>query len=189
LSWRIGVLSGAGVLATHWLTYRMAVPAHHRADVLHTTGHAHWPLLSAAVLALFAAASLRRWAQGPQGGRKPRPKPIETARHLALVQAVVWVAVEVGERAVAGRLTTLDDHPVLLVGLAVQLVVALLGAVLVRLAHHAMTALLGRHRPGLPHRRSQSVTMPATAGRPYRLLPLSGPHGLRGPPWPASITS
>jgi hypothetical protein len=178
VSWGIGALAGAGLLATHWLTYRLAVPGHHVHHVLRETGHDYWPALSAVVLMLATVVSLRACSAAMRGA----PRLATTARRLATVQAGAWLAVEIGERAAAGQLATVDDYPVLLVGLVVQLGVALLGALLVRLAHRALTAWAGRRRFLPPQARPASTSLPPTADVPRPLVPLAGPHGLRGPP-------
>ena len=169
---------------THWLTYRIAVPAHHHAEVLHETGHGYWSAFAAVAVVLATAASLRVCAAGWQ--RKTIPTFGAVARRLAVVQAALWVVLEVGERAVGGRLATLDDHAVLLVGLVLQVAVAVAAAALLRLAHRALAALTSRRREA--QSRPQPVSEPATAGRPFRLLPLAGPHGLRGPPAPLPLS-
>jgi hypothetical protein len=179
LSWWIGGVAAAGVLVTHWLTYRLVVPhGHHRAELLHDTGHDHWPVVSAVALALFAASSLRVCALGLR--RRPVLPFGSTAARLAAVQAAAWVGLEVGERAVAGHAATLDDCVLLLIGTAVQVAVAVLGATLVRVLHRAGAAL--DSRPFSPPRpRPQPAPRPVSA-MPPRLLPLSGASGLRGPP-------
>jgi hypothetical protein len=181
LSWWMAGIAAAGVLVTHWLTYRLAVPhAHDRVHVLHESGHAHWPVVSAVGLALFTAASLRLCVLGLRGGRVAGFRT--TAVHLATLQAVAWTVLEVGERVAAGRVVTLDDHAVLLTGLGVQVAVAVLGAVVVRVAVRVLSGFAAR--PTVPRLRPQSVAMPASFRGPSRVLPLAGAHGLRGPPLP-----
>jgi hypothetical protein len=180
LSWWAGGIAGAGVLVTHWLSYRLAVPhAHHRADVLHDSGHAHWPVLSVVGLALFTVAALRLCAHGWRG--RPMPGLRATALRLAALQAVGWTAVEVGERALSGRLATLDDNAVLLLGLGVQLAVAVVAAVLVRLTVRVLSAWAAA-RAARPRRVVRPVALPAGAGGPRLVLTLAGAGGLRGPP-------
>lgn len=179
LSWWMGGIAAVGVLVTHWLTYRLALPdAEHRVDVLHHTGHVHLPVVSAIGLALFTVASLRIFILGAGGGRLPGFR--STAVRLAALQAAAWTALEVGERAIAGRLATLDDHALLVVGLGVQVAVALLGALLLRLASKVLAALAARSAP--VRRRPPSVSLPAQSRRRHRVLPLTGAHALRGPP-------
>jgi hypothetical protein len=181
LSWWIGGLAGAGVLVTHWLTYRIAVPDHHqRIDVLQDTGHAHWPVFSVVALALCTAASVRVCTEGWRG--RTRPGFAATTRRLVAAQAVLWLAVEVAERATTGHLATVDDHGLLLLGLALQMAVAVVGAASVWLAHRALAVLGSRRRPALP--RPRPTSKPVTSGRFFRLPPLTGAHGLRGPPTP-----
>lgn len=177
----MGGIAAAGVLATHWLTYRLAVPhAHHRADLLHESGHTHWPVVSAVGLALFTAASLRLCAIGLRGRRVAGFR--STAVNLAALQAAAWMVLEVGERVLAGRLVTLDDHAVLVTGLGVQVAVAVLGAAVVRVTVRVLSAFAAR--PTVPRLRPQSVAMPASTRGSSRVLPLAGAHGLRGPPLP-----
>jgi hypothetical protein len=178
LSWWTGGIAGAGVLVTHWLSYRMAVPdAHHRADVLHATGHAHWPVLSVVGLTPFTVASLHACVRGLPVGRGRSPAP-----RLAVLQAAAWTVLEVGERAAAGRLATLDDHGVVLIGLVVQVAVALVGAAFVRLAVRAVAALARRR--AAPRARPRSIALPGQSTDARRVLTPVGAHGLRGPPRP-----
>lgn len=186
LSWWTGGIAAAGVLVTHWLTYRLAVPdAHHRAEALYESGHAHWPVLSAVGIALFTVASLRLCALGVRGGGRVAGFR-STAARLVVLQAVAWTVLEVGERAVSGHLATLDDHAVLLVGLGVQVVVALVAAVVVRLTVRVLSAFAARADG--PRPRPRSVPMPVAASRPHHVLSLVGARGLRGPPLPRLLS-
>lgn len=175
----MGGIAGLCVLVTHWATYRLALPdAGHRAEVLHHTGHIHLPVTSAIALALFTVASLRMCVLGTRGGRLPGLRI--TAVRLAVLQAVAWTALEVGERAVASRLATLDDHGLFVVGLALQVGVALLGALLLRLASSVLASIAGR-RAAL-RLRPRSAPLPARSRRAHPVPPLTGAQALRGPP-------
>ncbi|HEX2040100.1 MAG TPA: hypothetical protein VHF47_10260 [Acidimicrobiales bacterium] len=184
LSWWTGGVAGAGVLLTHWVTYRLALPdAHHRGDVLHDSGHAHWPVLSVVGLTLFTVASLHVCTLGWR--RRPVARGRVLALRLAVLQAVAWTALEVGERALAGRLATLDDHGLVLLGLVVQVAVALAGAAFVRLTVRALSALAGRPPRVRPRPRSTPLPTPPAVGR-ATIAPV-GAHGLRGPPAPQPV--
>lgn len=176
----MGGIAAAGVIATHWLTYRLTLPdAHHRAEVLHHTGHAHFPAVSAVGLALFTVASIRLCVLGASGRRVPGLR--STAARLILLQAAAWTALEVGERVVSDRLPTLDDHGLFVVGLGVQIVVALLGALLVRLVAE-VTAAFAVRPSGARRRPPRSVPRPTQSRRPHHSRPLTGGDARRGPP-------
>jgi len=180
LPWWVGAAAGAGVVVTHWLTYRIvAADHHHRAELLRETGHAHWPIVSTVVLTVFTVVSMRSCVRTWRQRLQPRLVAADICR-LVAVQAALWVLVEVGERIAVDRLATLGDHPVLLVGLVVQVVVALLGAMLSWLACRVVVALAARRRRG--RSRPASVSAPAGAAPRVRLSLMAGAHGLRGPP-------
>ena len=181
-------VAAAGVLIGHWLTYALLIaqPARREA-VLSATGHGYLRLASVTVLvlillalgsALMCALDARSDPAGAsRAGRIRRLFP-----RLWLLQGLTFAGVEVVERLVAGAPLGVLLGRVLLVGLLVQALAAVVGAVLLRMLHRAAASL------------ARLVSSPGTASVP-RIIPslapcltgprsplLAGAAGLRGPP-------
>ena len=126
-------LAMAGLVLGHVLAYLIAVPdPQHRAFVLQRTGHEYLPAMAEAVLALagMAAVVIRAFAPGPRGGSESFSR---LAGRLGLVQVLAFGGLEVVERIVAGApLRHLASDHILVIGMAVQVVVALAGAAFLR---------------------------------------------------------
>lgn len=172
-SWWVGGIAGLGVVASHWLTYRLL----HLEGHLHETGHGHLGTTSALAVALFVAGTARFCVTGLRG-RSPLGFGAVALR-LTLVQAVVWLGMETTERAAAGALATLDDNAVVLVGLLVQVAVALVGAALVRLGARVLEAVVARRRSAVHRRR---LPQPVLRDRVPHAVHAWGGQGVRGPP-------
>ena len=144
-------VAGAGIVVGHWLAYAIGTPhALARDELLRSTGHGYLPyatqvaLLAGAVglVGLFLTRLSRRGTRGSFAG--------DVAR-LTAVQSGAFVAMEVGERLLSGAsLHDLTHGPLLAIGLGVQLVLAVAGALTLRLTERAaeVAELLGR--PGFP---------------------------------------
>lgn len=145
-------VAGAGLVLGHWLAYAIGTPqAHVRDELLRSTGHGYLPyatqvaLLAGAIglVGLFLTRLTRREARGPFAG--------DVAK-LAAVQSAAFVAMEVGERLLSGSsLHDLTHGPLLVIGLGVQLVLAVAGALTLRLTEHAVEVAESlRHAPAVP---------------------------------------
>lgn len=118
----------AGFALAHALDYALVFPdAAERADVLEHTGHAYlgalgsvaWPLLGLAFAGALAAGLGRRSSRALSN--------LEAVALLAGVQSAFFVSAELCERVAAHESPTdLVRTPLLLVGLAAQVVVAAL---------------------------------------------------------------
>jgi hypothetical protein len=121
----------AGLVLGHVLAYLIAVPdPHQRAFVLQRTGHEYLPAMAEAALVLalagIAAVVIRAFAPGPRRGSERFPR---LAGRLALVQVLAFGGLEVVERMLAGApLRHLASDHILVVGMTVQVVVAVAGA-------------------------------------------------------------
>lgn len=131
-------IAAAGLLLGHWLAYALGSPqAHAREQLLNTTGHGYLPYaiqvaLLAAVLGLVTAFLTRRTDRSTGGSFAG------DAARLAVVQTTAFAAMEIGERLLAGAsLHDLTHGPLLVIGLCVQVAVALAGAGLLRLTERA----------------------------------------------------
>jgi hypothetical protein len=179
-----------GVVLAHWLAYVLAIPGTHaRMQVLAASGHSYWVMAIkfAVVLGLAAIGALflrhldrspRPWESGPETFSA-------IAARLSLLQVMAFTAMEVTERLVVGApVAHLFHHRLFLMGLALQLIVASAGALLLlwfsRTAERAAAALgrplLLRPRPAVLRR----IRIEIQAIPPVDLV--RGGVGLRGPP-------
>lgn len=115
--------SVAGMAIGHAVVYSLAPLSHSGTAALEVAGHSHWPLpwqplpvVLLVAVALHAAGAGRRRAGGAWS----------LARPLAAIQSGGFLALEASERIVVlGSAAALLSEPVVLVGLAIQVVVAL----------------------------------------------------------------
>lgn len=174
-------VAGAGLMLGHRLAYALDAPhAHERDEILRATGHAYLPyatrvaLLAGAIglVALFLARLTRR-EPGTAFGR-------DWAR-LAAVQTTAFVIMEVAERLLSGAtLADLAHGPLLPIGVGAQLVLALIGATILRSTVRAADAVAQLDRSSAP---------PAPAARTVALARVALlrhsamlPAGSRAPP-------
>jgi hypothetical protein len=175
---RITVLGVAatGLVLGHWLAYALGTPpAHARDELLRATGHGYLPY--ATQVALLAGALglaglfLTRLTNG-----EARGSFVGDVSRLAAVQSAAFVTMEIGERLLSGAsLHDLTHGPLLAIGLGVQLVLAIVGALILRLTERAAEGAesLGR-----------SLAPPAPA-----LVAASACTSLVAPPRPAMRTA
>jgi hypothetical protein len=185
----IGVTVG-GVVLAHWLTYVLAIPATHaRAEVLAASGHSYWVMaIKLAVvlgLAALGALFLRHLGRPPRTWESGQETFSAIAARLSLLQVMAFTAMEVTERLVVGApVAHLFHHRLFLMGLALQLIVASAGALLLlwfsRTAERVAAAL---GRPQLPRPRPavlRTIRIEIQAIPPVD--PVRDGVGLRGPP-------
>ena len=184
-------VAATGLFTAHWLSYLLAFPvATARAHVLEHTGHSYWDLaVKLAVAALVAALAgvfvghLR--GSSAHGDRAERVSFV--AWRLIGIQVAGFAAMEVAERLLAGApVSGLLVQQVFLVGLALQVLSAAVGAALLVWFDRAVRGVVARLRevPGLAVRRSglRALLPVAVLVRPTTIL--AGGGGLRGPPRP-----
>jgi len=185
----VGVAVG-GVVLAHWLAYVLAIPgAHARAQVLAASGHSYWVMaIKFAVvlgLAAFGALFLRHLDRPPRTWESGQEAFSAIAARLSLLQVMAFIAMEVTERLVVGApVAHLFHHRLFLMGLALQLIVASAGALLLlwfsRTAERVAEAL---GRPLLPHpRRAVLRTIRIEIQAISPVDPVRDGVGLRGPP-------
>jgi hypothetical protein len=185
----VGVAVG-GVVLAHWLAYVLAIPgAHARAQVLAASGHSYWVMAIkfAVVLGLAAlgALFLRHLDRPPRTWESGQEAFSAIAARLSLLQVMAFIAMEVTERLVVGApVAHLFHHRLFLMGLALQLIVASAGALLLlwfsRTAERVAEAL---GRPLLPRPRRailRTIRIEIQAISPVD--PVRDGVGLRGPP-------
>jgi hypothetical protein len=177
-------IAAAGLTLGHWLAYALAAPgAHEREELLHAAGHGY--LAFATQLAVLAGTLglaglfLARVRQQEGEGSFAR----DVVR-LAAVQAGAFVAMEVGERLLSGAsLHDLSHGPLLVIGLAVQLLVAIAGAALLRLTDRGAAAAHGLRSNVAPLPASPpTIVVPVAACSPPP-RPSLGRFRSRAPPF------
>jgi len=188
----VGVFSLAGVAAAgvvlgHWAAYVVAIPQTVPRDtVLNASGHAYWlgVVRVAAVLGLSAlgAVAIRQFVAVSRSTRATLHPYTRLVGQLAMIQAVGFTAMEVIERVAAhAPLMGMFGHHIYILGLAVQFLVASLGALVLlvvgRAAGRVAVALLRRPRPAV-------AIIRFVTRSPWRrpALALTGASGVRGPP-------
>lgn len=183
----VGVAVG-GVVLAHWLAYVLAIPAAHaRAEVLVASGHSYWimAIKLAVVLGLAALGGLflRHLGPPPPTWESRQEAFSATAARLSLLQVVAFIAMEVTERLVVGApVAHLFHHRLFLMGLALQLIVAAAGALLLLwLSQTAERVVQALGRPRLP-RRAVLRTIPFEIQTAPPVDPVRDGVGLRGPP-------
>lgn len=135
--WIAGV-AFAGVVAGHSLAYVAAIPgAAQRDSYLARTGHSYWHNAPMAALLLevvgLAVVAVRSFQTGLGTGMPIRLSAPRLAVRLALIQVAAFTALEVGERLVSGAgVSAMFAHHLFVVGLAVQILVAGTGALVLR---------------------------------------------------------
>ena len=180
--------AAAGVLVGHRLTYALllADPARREA-VLSSTGHGYLRVASVTVLvlillALGSAVMCALDARSDAAGASRTARIRRLFPRLWLLQGATFAGMEVAERLVAGAPLGVLLGRVLLVGLLVQALAAVVGAVLLQVLHRAAASIA--RLVGSPGAASPPRTIPSLApclNGPSSPL-LAGAAGLRGPP-------
>ena len=183
----LGGVAAGGVLASHWIGYRAAVPDHHHVGhVLESTGHDAFGYVAAGALGLFVAALALfisgRLHEGDERVDRRRLFAFALIRLLPLGVGA-FVGLEALERALfVDHGPALFEQAPVLFGIAAQIVVALLGALLLVLIS-AVVEAIGRAR------RRQPSSSQARVGAPRSVLLVGraaiGGCGGRAPPAPS----
>ena len=173
-----------GLLVGHTLSYVFAVPdPYHRDLVLQQSGHGYLPGVTEAAVVLAVGAIAGLLGSGARGRAARTPRFAGVAGAMVATQVVAFVALEVLERLVAR--TTLGDlghHHLLAIGIATQVVIALVGA--------ALLAWLTRTSERVASVLTQPVAPPLARPVFAFAAPASAPVGsaafvadpIRGPP-------
>jgi hypothetical protein len=142
-----GGLAAAGVFGGHVLTYALVVERHEH-PLLVDVAHGYLPFAGLTVAVLGFVALLAGIASGYVGGGTPALWTV--ARRLALLQAAAFTALEVLERLAVGASLSDLAGPLLVVGLLVQLLAALLSALLLGGLRRVGQAIARTHARAIP---------------------------------------
>jgi hypothetical protein len=143
----LGLLSIAGATAGHYLSYWFVAPdPHQRGHLLESTGHAGEPPFLVLSIAALVATCIAVF-----GGRAPK-RTWGWGRVyalLAFMQVIGFLGLETIERLVEGTpLVDAAREPVIALGLAIQLLVAFAGVLLLRVLQRVASTVAATP-PGL----------------------------------------
>jgi hypothetical protein len=178
-----------GVVLGHAITYVLTVPqAAPREALLASTGHSYWSaaVTAAVVLGLGSAAwdAARHFLHGLEGGPEAAGQDslAGLALRLASLQSGIFVLQETLERLHAGapQYGLVAQH-ILLVGIPVQILVALAGAALLVWLGRAAEAV-GRILRHAPAPRLALAVASANGDRAPHVRRIGGIAGIRAPP-------
>jgi hypothetical protein len=180
-----GASAALGVVAAHWLAYRIVSPdPHARAELLEHSGHRFFTLLAALALGGFAVAVAGSLTSRLAGVETRARALCGIGARLALSQSAAWIVLEEAERLLAAHHHgSLFVEPVFWIGLGLQLLVAACSALLFGSIGRVVITLLAR-RPSKTGKRS-TTGWPLARSVRQRLVRLEGTWGSRGPPAPA----
>jgi hypothetical protein len=173
----------------HWLAYDAGISGStQRSEVLAQTGHSYWQLgVRAAAVALamgLGAILVRRIGDSSAASRTRVERLSFTTARLIALQVGAYCAMEAAERLAAGvPLGGMLAHHLLVLGVALQVLTALVGALLLTLFDRGVvrlvSALRRRRRTPAPRRVARLPSRPFFA---RRSLLLAGATGPRSPP-------
>lgn len=178
----MGALAFAAVVASHNFAYRLAAPdPHYRAELLHSTGHRYFTYIAALALGLLVVALTAFLRTGTSVRTGGRARFAYAAPRLLALQIGGFLSLEFAERAIFGHGSGgfLTEEPVV-IGLLLQLLVALIGAASLCLIAYVVK----RVRGALPRlaRSFDRLLVPRLEPLPLRALVEAGAADPRGPP-------
>lgn len=185
----LAAAAAAGVVTGHAATYLLAFrDPTARGTAMADAGHSHWPEMVVAALALGTLALgivLVRRLREP-GARSELGSSLGLAVRLAVVQTLLFVALEVGERLTGGwtpaELASHSLLSVLSLGVLVQVAVGAIVALVLRAAAE-VAGVVGRSlRGGRIIVRAVAPRRGAGRWAVGSTVLLAGAWGLRGPP-------
>jgi hypothetical protein len=173
----IALICLAGMTIGHALVYVSVPTAHPMTAALVGAGHHPWIIPWQAVPIAFVVA-VGVYATGSLANRAVERRWI--ASRLLLLQSLGFVLLEAAERAVTAEVTVFAAEPVIVLGLAVQALVALALAAILDLSR-ATVSRLRRSSPARS-RHAAAVVTPVTGLLVVLLRPGRGMVGFRAPP-------
>jgi hypothetical protein len=184
-----GGLAAAGVVVSHSLSYLFVAPdPHARLLLLQRTGHRYFTWIAAlavgALVAGLAGGTLQRLRTGRTETWSRPSVFVAAAATLAVLQIVGFIVLEGTERAVVGAgLTPVFAEPAVAIGIVMQVVVAVVGALLLVALADGVDRISDRlFGMGPSGRATRTVTWWATSVLPPTLRVAASGRTLRGPP-------
>lgn len=136
----LALVAFAGTLVAHSIAYWLAAPEpEHHAGLLLDTGHGYWGVVTPLAMGLAVAGIAGALMSGKGAAQRFGGM---AARAVAL-QVVAFLAMETIERASVGGSLAVLQEPVVLIGLAVQMLVALALAGLLVVLNRALESPAG----------------------------------------------
>jgi|GEM_PF-3349716 hypothetical protein len=186
--WIFGLASG-GIAAGHSLAFFLARAGDEGHRSVASGGHGHWDeLVAVCILAALAGLLMFgiRWARAPSAAGEASSLFAPLAIRLGALQAGGFIVLEAAERVLArahAHALPLWEEPVIWIGLALQAVVAVAGALLLLVLARTVDAVRLRTRgPSAATRRVSSWPEPSVPLTAPRLTMASGGPSFRGPP-------
>jgi hypothetical protein len=148
----LGGVAAGGVLASHWLGFRIAVPDHqHRGEVLQATGHQYFGYVIALVVGLLVAAVAAFVSQRVRSNRLEMTGA-SMFRYALLrllpLGVAAFIGLEASERFLFTQhhATALFEQAPVLIGIALQALVAFIGALFIMLLSVVVDAFTSEPR-------------------------------------------
>ncbi|HYI46268.1 MAG TPA: hypothetical protein VE174_12495 [Actinomycetota bacterium] len=176
----LGALACAGIASAHTVAYWLVAPdPHAHSELLSATGHSYWPYFVAVAFGCLVASLGASMIDA--GRRNGTVRAVGfTFLYLSILQLVGFAGLEAIERLLSGNLSDLLVSPAVLIGLALQLVVAAIGTALLSGLVAVVRLLKDTH--DLPNPRSSSIPRSfSVAFVPALSMSRSG-SSWRGPP-------
>ena len=175
----LGALAAAGVGLTHVLAYFFAAPdPDARRELLEQTAHGYWSYASALALGVFVAGVsgfvISRMREQRTRRQSGRALFFFMATRLMVLQAFGFLLLEASERALAGGLDHFLTEPVVLLGVAVQAVLAPLGALLLLALSRLVDALVEATGTVFIRPRSRIFAPILSLPQPYTFVAAGG---------------
>jgi hypothetical protein len=174
----VALLAFAGTLAAHSIAYWLiAADPHHHASLLLSTGHGYWGVVTPLAIGLSVA--------GIAGALISSSRTVvrfgNVAARAVVLQVLAFLLMETIERATVGGPLVVVREPVVLVGLVVQMLIALAIAGLLLVLTRALDSATGSSILVTPTA-SRSTPFTARTESPDLLELRYGGALLRAPP-------
>jgi hypothetical protein len=175
------------VLFGHWVAYILAVPQPlSREAILLGSGHSYW-LVAVKLAAVLVATGLGTVVLRHLGAKRPpndeAVRRTSVIARLVSLQVIAFTALEASERIAAhAPLASMFQHQIFFVGIALQILIACVGGILLVLFSRTV-ARIARTLRSAPSTTHASVRFAAPLS--HLVLAsgsLSGAFGVRGPP-------
>lgn len=187
----LGGVAVVGTLAAHFVDYYIFAPdPQHRAALLHATGHSYLShLIPLAVLSGVLAAATTIWRASARARdlSDERPRFLPCATVLAAAQVCGFALLEIGERLFSGAGFELAWPQLFAIGILVQIVVAVAGAILFILLDRGAQKVAALLQRNVSLRRPSSISTNNAGDAIVRRFNETAITS-RGPPFALALT-